>query len=78
MPEPGKFAIVFERSEDGYGAFVPDFPGCITVGNTLEETERNIREAITGHIEAMRAHGESIPMPTTLTEYIEVPVAIGQ
>ena len=78
MIEARKYAVVFERSEDGYGAFVPDLPGCITVGNTLEETERNIREAITGHIEAMRAHGESIPMPTTLTEYIEVPVAIGQ
>jgi len=78
MIEARKYAVVFERSEDGYGAFVPDLPGCITVGNTLEETERNIQEAITGHIEAMRAHLESIPMPTTLTEYIEVPVAIGQ
>src|SRR5437879_1672650 len=39
MIEERKYAVVFERSEDGYGAFVPDFPGCITVGNTLEETE---------------------------------------
>jgi predicted RNase H-like HicB family nuclease len=61
MPEPGKFAIVFERSEDGYGAFVPELPGCITVGDTLQETEQNIQEAIAGHIEAMRAHGEEIP-----------------
>jgi len=45
MPEPGKFAIVFERSEDGYGAFVPELPGCITVGDTLQETEQNIQEA---------------------------------
>jgi predicted RNase H-like HicB family nuclease len=62
MPEPGKFAIVFERSEDGYGAFVPELPGCITVGDTLQETEQNIQEAIAGHIEAMRAHGEKIAL----------------
>jgi predicted RNase H-like HicB family nuclease len=76
MTQALKYAVVFERSEDGYGAFVPDLPGCITVGDTLEEAERNIREAITGHIEAMRAHGEKIPVPTTLTEYIEIPAAI--
>ena len=78
MTEARRYAVVFERSEDGYGAFVPDLPGCITVGDTLEEAERNIREAIAGHIEAMRAHGERIPMATTLAEYIEVPVAVGQ
>jgi predicted RNase H-like HicB family nuclease len=61
MLEPGKFAIVFEPSEDGYGAFVPELPGCVTVGDTLQEAERNMREAIAGHIEAMRAHGEEIP-----------------
>jgi predicted RNase H-like HicB family nuclease len=76
MTQALKYAVVFERSEEGYGAFLPDLPGCITVGDTLEEAERNIREAITGHIEAMRAHGEKIPQPTTLTEYIEIPAAI--
>jgi predicted RNase H-like HicB family nuclease len=60
MTENPKFAIVFERSKDGYGAFVPDLPGCITVGDTLVETGQNIQEAIAGHIEAMRAHGEEI------------------
>ena len=61
MSEPGKFVIVFELSEDGYGAFVPELPGCITVGDTLQEAKRNMQEAIAGHIEAMRAHGEEIP-----------------
>jgi predicted RNase H-like HicB family nuclease len=78
MSEVLKYAVVFERSADGYGAFVPDLPGCITVGDTLEETEANIREAITGHIAAMEAHGEGVPPPTTLAEYIEVPHAVGQ
>ena len=78
MTEALKYAVVFERSEDGYGAFVPDLPGCVTVGDTLAETEDNIREAIAGHIAAMREHGEVIPRPTTLTEYIEVPIAVGR
>jgi predicted RNase H-like HicB family nuclease len=68
-----KYAVILERSTDGYGAYVPDLPGCVTVGDTLEETERNIREAIAGHIEAMRAHGEVVPAPTTLTEYVDIP-----
>jgi predicted RNase H-like HicB family nuclease len=78
MTEALKYAVVFERSEDGYGAFVPDLPGCITVGDTLSETESNIREAIAGHIEAMKAHGERVPRPTSLAEYIEISVAVGQ
>jgi predicted RNase H-like HicB family nuclease len=78
MTKARKYAVVFERSADGYGAFVPDLPGCITVGETLEETERNIREAITGHIAVMEEHGETVPPPTTLAEYIEIPIAVGQ
>jgi len=78
MSEALKYAVVFERSEDGYGAFVPDLPGCITVGASLAEAESNIREAIAGHIAAMKAHGETVPPPTSLAEYIEVPIAVGQ
>ena len=78
MTEALKYAVVFERSEDGYGAFVPDLPGCITVGDSLAEAEANIREAIAGHIAAMKAHGEIVPPPTSLAEYIEVPAAVGQ
>jgi len=74
MTQALKYAVVFERSADGYGAFVPDLPGCVTVGDTLQDTERNIREAIAGHIAAMRDHGETVPKPTTLTEYIEIPL----
>ena len=66
---------MFEKSQDGYG---PDLPGCVTVGDTLEETESNIREAITGYIAVMKEYGEVVPQPTSLAEYIEIPVAIGQ
>lgn len=78
MTQALRYAVVFERSEDGYGAVVPNLPGCVTVGDTLEETEQNIREAITGHIQAMLAHGETVPPPTTLAKYVELPVAAGQ
>jgi len=78
MREGLRYAVVFEKSEDGFGAFVPDLPGCVTVGDTLQETEQNIREAIAGHLQAMREHGELIPVPTSLAEYVEVSMAVGQ
>ncbi|MBV9225903.1 MAG: type II toxin-antitoxin system HicB family antitoxin [Acidobacteriaceae bacterium] len=65
MKAAQRYAVVFEKSATGYGAYVPDLPGCVTVGDTLEETEQNIREAIEGHIAVMREHGESVPEPTT-------------
>ncbi len=60
-----KYAIVIEKTGDGYGAHVPDLPGCIAAGDTFEETEQLIREAIEFHIEGMRLHGDPIPEPTT-------------
>jgi predicted RNase H-like HicB family nuclease len=78
MSEALKYAVVFERSEDGYGAYVPDLPGCVTVGDTLAEAEANIREAIAGHIAVMKEYGEAIPQPTTFAKYVEIPVAVGQ
>jgi predicted RNase H-like HicB family nuclease len=77
MSEALRYAVVFERSEDGYGAYVPDLPGCVTVGDTLAETEANIREAIAGHIAVLKDFGDVVPQPTTLTEYIEIPLAVG-
>lgn len=56
-----KYVVVFERSEDNWSAYVPDLPGCVTTGNTFEETKERIREAIEFHIEA---HAESnAPLP---------------
>ncbi len=78
MSEALRYAVVFERSEDGYGAYVPDLPGCVTVGDTLAETEANIREAIAGHISVLKEFGDVVPQPTTLTEYIEIPLAVRQ
>jgi predicted RNase H-like HicB family nuclease len=50
---------------------VPDLPGCISVGDTIEDTGRNIREAITLYLEGLREHGEVVPEPTTKVEYVD-------
>ena len=66
-----KYAVVFEKTRANWSAYVPDLPGCITTGNTLEETELHIREAIQGHIETLRQFGEPVPQPTTQAKLVE-------
>ncbi len=67
-----KYTIVIEKTENNYGAFVPDLPGCIAVAETRIELMKLIREAIELHIESLRESGESIPMPSATSELIEV------
>jgi predicted RNase H-like HicB family nuclease len=70
--EMKRYAIVIDRSPNNYGAYVPDLPGCVATGQTIEETKRNIREAIAWHIEAMREDGEAVPEPTVTVDFAEV------
>ena len=51
-----RYAVVIEKSETGYGAYVPDLPGCVAVGETLPETEQLIQEAVEFHLEGLRMH----------------------
>jgi predicted RNase H-like HicB family nuclease len=67
-----KFAVVIEKTGTGYSAYVPDLPGCISVGSTREEMDRNIREAIELYLDELRDQNLPIPQPTTDTEYIAV------
>jgi predicted RNase H-like HicB family nuclease len=67
-----KYLIVIEKSETGYSAYSPDLPGCVSTGDTLEETEQNMREAIAFHIEGLKEEGYDIPKPTSRSSYIEV------
>jgi predicted RNase H-like HicB family nuclease len=67
-----RYAVIFEQAENNWAAYVPDLPGCITTGETLEETERNILEAMQGHLRTLREFGEPIPEPTSLAKEIEV------
>jgi predicted RNase H-like HicB family nuclease len=67
-----KYAVVFERAENNWAAYVPDLPGCMTTGATLLETEANIREAIEGHLRTLREFGDPVPRPTSVAKEIEV------
>ena len=64
---------MIERAEHNYSAYVPDLPGCIATGKTLEEVEREIREAIAFHIDGLKEDGLEIPEPATRAEYVETP-----
>ena len=70
-----KYAVIFERAEANWAAYVPDLPGCMTTGGTLEETRVNIREAIQGHLDTLRECGEAIPAPSSLAGEVEVTTA---
>ena len=69
-----RYAIVVEKAENNYSAYVPDLPGCVATGFTVEETEREIREAIGLHIEGLIEDGLAIPQPSSIVEYLEVAV----
>lgn len=67
-----RYTVVIEKAENNYSAYVPDLPGCVATGATLEETERSILEAIEFHLEGLRLEGLSIPEATTVTKLVEV------
>jgi len=67
-----RYAIVIEKAKSNYAAYVPDLPGCVATGATVEETERSIREAIEIHVEGLRADGLPIPEPSSRVEYVDV------
>lgn len=67
-----RYAIVIEKTENNYGAYVLDLPGCIATGATVQEVEQNIREAIEMHLAGMREDGDPIPLPSSQVEYVDV------
>lgn len=67
-----KYAVVIEKVNANYSAYVPDLPGCISTGRTLGEVEQNIRDAIAFHIAGLREGGEVVPEPTTHVAELEI------
>ena len=67
-----RYAIVIEKADGNYSAYVPDLPGCVATGATVPEVEAQIREAITFHVEGLREDGIAIPAPQSQVEYIDV------
>ena len=67
-----RYAVVMEKGERNYWAYVPALPGCVSVGDTLEEAKAEIREAIEFHLEGVRQDALPIPKPSSRAEYVEV------
>ncbi|MDP2984813.1 MAG: type II toxin-antitoxin system HicB family antitoxin [Candidatus Latescibacter sp.] len=70
-----KYTVIIETSTSGYGAYVPDIPGCIAAGSTREEVLELIKEAIEFHIQGLKDKGHIIPPPTSVSELVEVTTA---
>ena len=67
-----RYMIVIEKGETSYGAYVPDLPGCVAVGDTEDEVKRLIQEAIEFHLEDLTESGALIPPPISQSDYVEV------
>ena len=67
-----RYAVIIEEGENSFGAYVPDLPGCVAVGETREEVLKLIEEAIEFHIEGLREDGQPVPEPSSSIEYVGV------
>jgi len=72
MAEPLRYAVIIERYDTGYGAYVPDLPGCGPTAQTEDQVRERIRTAIEVHLRSLREDGEPIPQPTSVAEAAEV------
>jgi predicted RNase H-like HicB family nuclease len=66
-----RYAVVIEKADGNYSAYVPDLPGCIATGDTVAAVESEIRDAIRFHIDGLQADGIGVPEPTSIAEYVE-------
>jgi predicted RNase H-like HicB family nuclease len=68
-----RYAVVIEKGKSSFGAYVPDLPGCVAVGDSAAEVRKLIGEAIKFHLADLRQKGDPLPRPSSITEYVEVP-----
>jgi predicted RNase H-like HicB family nuclease len=66
-----RYAVVIEKADSNYSAYVPDLPGCVATGGTVDVVEAEIREAIRFHIDGLKADGLPVPAPTSIADYVE-------
>ncbi|MDQ3917683.1 MAG: type II toxin-antitoxin system HicB family antitoxin [Acidobacteriota bacterium] len=66
-----RYAMIIEKGERNFSAYVPDLPGCVAAGKTLEEVKRRMSGAVELHLRGMREDGLPIPEPTSLADYVE-------
>lgn len=67
-----KYTVIYEKGQKSWGAYIPDLPGCVAVGDTKSEVKKLIREAIEMHLDTLREGGQSIPKPESFSELVEV------
>ncbi|HEV7921628.1 MAG TPA: type II toxin-antitoxin system HicB family antitoxin [Thermoanaerobaculia bacterium] len=67
-----EYVVIVEKGDTSYGAYVPDLPGCVAVGETRDEAMQLIREAIELHIDSLRENGEHVPEPHSFVEKVAV------
>jgi predicted RNase H-like HicB family nuclease len=67
-----RYAVVIEKAEGNYSAYVPDLPGCVATGSTITEVEIEIRDAIAFHLQGIREDGQPVPPPSSQVEYVEI------
>jgi predicted RNase H-like HicB family nuclease len=67
-----RYAVVIEKAQYNYSAYVPDLPGCIATGSTVAEAQQAIREAMELHLSGMREDGVPLPPPSSQVDYIDV------
>ena len=66
------YLIIVEQTSTGYSAYSPDVPGCGSTGQTRDEVEHNIREALAFHLEGLKQEGYAVPEPSSYSSYIEI------
>ena len=66
-----RYAVVIEKADANYSAYVPDLPGRVATGETVEVVEQEIRAAIRFHIDGLKADGLKVPTPTSIADYVE-------
>ena len=66
-----RYAVVIEKANGNFSAYVPDLPGCVATGPTVKEVEKEIREAIRFHIDGLKEDGLAVPQPSSIAEYVE-------
>ncbi|HEX4852864.1 type II toxin-antitoxin system HicB family antitoxin [Arenimonas sp.] len=67
-----RYAIVIDKTDNNYGAWAPDLPGCVALGDTVEEVGQRMRSAIEMHLAGIREDGQPIPQPSVLVNYVDV------
>ncbi len=75
MSQKLRYMVVVEKGRTSYGAYVPDLPGCVAVGETREEVLELVKEAVEFHLEGLRERGEPIPEPCSSSELLDVAAA---